>query len=404
MKRSIIVRYLAGVVLFASSTAFAAEKAQKVDMGRSSFDFAAQLYQRYGAGNTAPNLIFSPASIHLAMTMTSAGAAGNTLKQMETVLALPGGDEAHKSYALLTSALIGEGKRSFGFTLSLSNNLWLQKGYPIQPVFSQMLTNFYRSGVTPLDFVGDPNGSRLAVNDAIAKQTHDKIKDLLAKENVTSMTRLILTNAVYFKAAWAHPFNDDATKPEPFTSLDGKSTDTPMMHTVERMGYFQNDSLQMAELPYEGRELSMLVILPKTDRLADLAKVEQSLSDLPTWTAGLRGKRVNLAMPKFKFESQLALAGDLEAMGMPDAFSGTADFSRITTQEKLLISAVIHKAFIEVNEAGTEAAAATAVAVSAMAMPVEDDPIDFIANHPFLFAIRHNQTGAILFLGRVVKP
>ncbi len=404
MKKFVIMRCLAGFVLGASSTAFAAEKPPKADMAKASNEFANQLYQRYSAGNKAENLIFSPASIHLAMTMTSAGASGNTLKQMETVLALPGGDDTHKSYALLTSALLGKSKRAFEF--DLSNNIWLQMGYPIQPAFSQTLTKSYLAGITPLDFMGDPNTSRLAINDAIAKQTHDKIKDLLSQDNVTPATRLILTNAVYFKAAWETPFPERATQREPFNYLDGgvKDAGPLMMHTVERMGYFDNDSLQMVELPYEGRELSMLVILPKSEGLADLAKVEQSLSDLPTWSTGLRGKRVNLAMPKFKFESQLALAGDLEAMGMTDAFSDKADFSRMTTQEKLFIGAVVHKAFIDVNEAGTEAAAATAVVMRPMMMPIEEEPINFTANHPFLFAIRHNQTGAILFLGRVVKP
>jgi len=218
------------------------------------------------------------------------------------------------------------------------------------------------------------------------------------------MTRVVLTNAVYFKAAWANAFEESNTKQEAFLSLDGKNDPAAMMHRTERMGYFENDQLQMVELPYEGRQLSMLVILPKSDRLAALATVEQALPDLAKWSAGLRGKRVNLALPKFKFETQLALSADLEAMGMTDAFTNKADFSRLTTQEKLYISAVIHKAFIDVNEAGTEAAAATAVAISAMSMPMHEQPVDFIANRPFIFAIRHNQTGAILFLGRVARP
>jgi serpin B len=402
MRLSVLRHCLAGIVLLSSSMALAAEAPKKVDMAQSSFDFATQLYQRYSAGNKPENLIFSPASIHLAMTMTSAGAAGNTLKQMESVLALPGGDATHKAYAMLTNDLLGGAKKPFEF--SLSNNLWLQKDYPVQPAFSQTLTKSYRAAVTPLDFIGNPNAARATINDAVAKQTHDKIKDLLSPDAITPMTRLILTNAVYFKAAWADAFEENATKQEPFHSLDGKDDPAAMMHKTERMGYFENDQLQMVELPYEGRQLSMLVVLPKSDRLEALANVEQSLPDLTKWSAGLRGKRVNLAMPKFKFESQLALGADLEAMGMTDAFTNKADFSRLTTQEKLYISAVIHKAFIDVNEAGTEAAAATAVSISAMSMPMHEAPVDFIANRPFVFAIRHNQTGVILFLGRVARP
>lgn len=402
MKSSVLRRCVTGIVLICSSAAFAAKPLPKVDMAKSSFDFATQLYQRYSAGNKPENLIFSPASIHLAMTMTSAGAAGDTLKQMESVLALPGGDGTHKAYASLTNDLLGGAKKPFEF--SISNNLWLQKDYPIQPTFSQTLTQSYHAAVTPLDFAGSASAARLTINDAIAKQTHDKIKDLLSPESVTPMTRLILTNAVYFKAAWAEPFYESATKNEPFLQTDGSSVDTPLMHQTERMGYFEDDQLQLAELPYEGRQLSMLVILPKSDRLADLAKVEQSLADLPSWVSGLRGKRVDLTLPKFKFESQLALARDLAAMGMSDAFTEKANFTRLSTAEKLYIGAVIHKAFIDVNETGTEAAAATAVSIRAMSMPPPEDTVTLTANRPFLFAIRHHQTGAILFLGRVVKP
>jgi serpin B len=289
------------------------------------------------------------------------------------------------------------------YQLVVANALWGQKGYAFKPDFTKLLEKSYGAGLNDVDFAQSKEAAK-TINDWVAKQTKDKIKDLIPEAAITDLTRLVLTNAVYFKSNWDNKFTKAATKDAPFKLSTDKSLDVPMMHQRSHFGYVENDDLQVLELPYTQNELSMLVVLPRKDN--GLADVEKTLTAdiIEKWLKDKKHELVDVTMPKFTFSSEFGLAGTLKAMGMTDAFdAGKADFSGMTDKEKLCISAVIHKAFVAVDEDGTEAAAATAVMMTGSAMRVEQ-PKTFLADHPFVFIIRHNATGEILFMGRLANP
>jgi serpin B len=239
------------------------------------------------------------------------------------------------------------------------------------------------------------------INSWVSEQTANRIKDLIPQGSINPMTRLVLTNAVYFNAAWQLPFQKESTLPGAFQRLDGSQTTAPMMKQSVSFGYAEGDDFQAIELPYDGRELSMLVILPK---YAKFQQFEQSLNSnvLGQLVSSLKSRHVDLTMPKFEFEQSLSLKNTLSNMGMATAFTDNADFSGMDGKKDLHIQDVVHKAFLSVDENGTEAAAATAVIVGATAMPV--DVAEMKMDHPFVFLIKDNATGAIIFMGRVVDP
>ena len=365
------------------------------------------IYHRHADEGT--NLVFSPLSIHTALLMTSAGAAGDTLAGMQKTLGLNFRylRDPHATMGPVLASLRHVGKPAAdpaaAYQLTISNNLWLQQGYPVKPAFTAILKRDYQAEIASLNFQKEPDAARQTINDAVAKQTNDKIKDLLPPGTIDPLTHLVLTNAVYFKSDWLSTFYAGATKDAPFHTLDGKTANVPTMNQRHTFGYFEDQSLKMLELPYQGRQLSMLVILPiGASPNTNLESLGKALDQLPTWIDGLKPRAVTVALPRFKFSSTLNLASDLP--DMKDAFTDKADFSGITSHEKLHISAIVHQAMIAVDENGTEAAAATGMAVGAAAARKEPEPAEFIADHPFLFAIRHNATGAILFLGRVATP
>ena len=361
-------------------------------------DFAVAMYKQIGSSGEAGNIFFSPLSISTALSMTYAGARGETAKQMADALrfTLPP-PEQHAAFGALAAALKPDGKN---VRLEISNALWGQQGYAFQPEFLELVKKNYDGGFNTVDFAGATEASRVTINSWVEQKTANKIKDLLAQGSLSELTRLVLTNAIYFKGDWAAKFKPDQTQPMPFRMSPEKTVTVPMMRQSGDFLFAENDDVKVLELPYVGKELSMVLLLPKTN-MADLdAKLDTAR--LAEWSGQVREREVDIFLPKFKFETKYELKDLLSSMGMVDAFAlPPADFSGISGQKDLYITKVIHKAIIEVNEEGSEAAAATAVVMGVKA--VLHKPV-FKADQPFLFLIRHNETGSILFMGRVNNP
>ena len=355
------------------------------------------------------NLFLSPYSISLALAMTYAGARGDTAQQMASTLqyTLPQ-EQLHPALNSLDIELsqrgVGaKGKDDKGFRLNIVNAIWGQKGYAFLQDFLDVLAENYGAGVRILDFKDAPEPSRITINDWVNDQTEGRINDLIPKGAIDAMTRLVLTNAIYFNAAWQYPFDKDATSDGSFHLLGGGEVMVPMMKETESFTYAEGNDYQAVELPYDGRELSMVILLPQRGQFTafegslDAKKVDGIISSLDY-------KKIALTMPKFEFTSDFSLKKTLTALGMPVAFTETADFSGMDGKRDLFISDVIHKAFVSVDESGTEAAAATAVIMAATSAPMPEEIINVTVDRPFIFLIRDIQTGAILFLGRVMNP
>jgi serpin B len=283
----------------------------------------------------------------------------------------------------------------------IANRLYGQKDFVFLPSFLKIQRDFYGAPLEQVDFIRATEAARQAINAWVEKRTKDKIKELIKPGFVTPNTRLVLANAIYFKAAWMQPFDVKLTADEQFFVGPNSAVKAPTMHAGLHTKFLKTDSFRALELPYQGRELSMVLFLPnKVDGLADFEK-QLSAVNLRQWLGKLTDHQVQVSLPKFKLTAEFELADVLAALGMHDAFGPAADFSGMTTRDRLYISAVVHKAFIDLNEAGTEAAAATAVIMDrASAVPSDD----FKADHPFVYLIKDNRTGAILFMGRVVNP
>jgi serpin B len=346
------------------------------------------------------NIFFSPYSISSALAMTYLGARGETAKQMTSVLHLPA-DQA-EAFAALNKTLNGE-KASRNYQLDVANALWGAKGVGFLDTFLKAAQDAYGAGLKELDFQKDSEGSRGIINSWIEQATHEKIKDLMAPGSINADTRLVLTNAIYFKGAWLVPFNERLTQQADFTPAKGQKVTVPLMENTNYFPYLEETGLQVVELPYAGQELSMLILLP---RQADgLPALEKSLTEerLSAIQSKLLPARVDVIFPRFKITSSFDLIGPLRRLGMELPFRTTnADFSGMDGKKDLFISVVAHKAYVDVNEKGTEAAAATGVGMTVTSMP--PPPKEFRADHPFLFLIRHQRSGSILFIGRVQNP
>ncbi len=349
------------------------------------------------------NLFFSPYSISTALAMTYAGARGNTEKQMAEVLhfELEQG-RLHPTFHSLISQLNAQGK---GYQLNIANALWGQKGYGFLEEFLELTKTNYGAGLNEVDFVRDTEAARKTINTWVEKKTEDKIKNLIKPGILDALTVLVLTNAIYFKGNWASQFEKKETKDSKFYVRADKTIKVPTMYQKEKFKYMETDGFQAIELPYVDNELSMVILLPK--KRDGLVELENSLASdsIDKWLGNLRRQEVMVYLPKFKMTSEFRLDTVLASMGMPDAFvCPPADFSGMNDRESLFISAVIHKAFVDVNEEGTEAAAATAVVIAEeIGVGVHRVPV-FRADHPFIFVIRDVSSGSILFLGRVVNP
>lgn len=374
----------------------------------SSNTLAFDLYAR--ARTTAGNLALSPISISSALTMTWAGARGETATQMQRVLHASG--EAGKAMDVAGKLLASFGTADSKVTLRVANRPFGEKSYTFQKAYLKQTAAAFGAPLEGLDFTGAAEASRAHINAWVAKQTQDRIKELLPAGSLDAQTRLVLTNAIYFLGDWMSPFKKDSTGPAPFHTTASAMIDVPTMHQVANFRFAATDGVKVLEMPYMGGEVVMTFVLP--DAPAGLEAVEQRLSPatLDGWLGAMQQVKVIVALPKFEIDpaQSLSLADMLKDMGMPIAFDrNQADFTGIadppSPADRLYISNVFHKAFVKLDEKGTEAAAATAVVMArAGAMPSQEQPSEFKADHPFLFLLRHVPSGAILFLGRVSDP
>jgi serpin B len=372
--------------------------------------FAAAFYQQIR--QKEGNIVFSPFSISLALSMTLAGAETATERAMMKALQYTLTEEQiHPGFnALLLAIEASEQKKpeeSQGneFQLNIANSIWGQSGYPFKSNFLDILARHYGAGMYNVDFLADPEAARELINQWIEEETEDKIKDLIPPGGINELTRLVLANAIYFNGSWRYPFDKDATKPAPFSTLDGTEVDVEMMRlSGESLAYISGDGYQAVQLPYLSPDFSMTLFVPNEGAYdAFESKLEErSIEDL---TAELIHQPVNLQMPKFDFETSTNAKAPLSELGMAEAFqSDMADFDGITEVEDLFISDVLHKATITVDEEGTEAAAATVVIMRAESVLEPEEPISLVIDRPFLFVIQHQPTGTILFMGRVLEP
>jgi serine protease inhibitor len=373
--------------------------------------FGGDLYAALAKAAGDGNLVFSPASIETALAMTYAGAGGATAEQMAKVLHFElQGDALHQAFNSLDSLLESrswQGKDSEGkdqgVLVKTANSLWAQKDLTFEKLFLDTLAADYGAGVRLVDYKTAAEDARATINEWVAGQTEDKIKDLIPQGALDELTRLVLVNAVYLDATWAYQFDKAMTADGQFHTLAGAEVTTPMMNQSAGFAYGMGEGWEAVELPYARDELAMLLIVPQQGRFAEIeGQLKNGLLD--EVVGGLsRDAEVDLTVPKFEFRTQAGLAATLKALGMERAFDPqAADFSGMTRQERLYISDVIHEAYIAVDEEGTEAAAATAVIMRVAAAPTT--MVQMKVDRPFLFALRDRDTGAVLFLGRVTDP
>ena len=355
----------------------------------------------YAALRGPGNLVLSPVSIAAALQMALLGARGDTAAQLAAVLHLAGPQDAGPGLEAI-SDLLGELAKG-DLTLRAPDTMWVQSGLPVAPDFSAAFAHAASVTLREADFRDAAEQARQQINRLIAGQTEGKITDLLAPGLVSASTRLVLASAVYLKAAWAHPFPAGGTHDAPFHPAPGTSVTVAMMQVRARLRYLRGDGYQAVELPYAGGRLGMVIVLP--DGAAGPMASRLTAGGLRGLLAGLATRQVTLALPRFRVTSQFALRPVLTGLGMPLAFTAGADFSGITTAERLAISEVVHQAYIDVNEQGTEAAAATAITIMAAARALGGDPpVQVTVDRPFLFAVADTGSGLPLFLGQVTDP
>jgi serpin B len=367
--------------------------------------FGLAMYAELARG-TDSALVFSPASIALALAMARTGARGETASQMDTVLGGIGSDAAAQSLNALDQALAtrsgtfkAHDGESYDLLLSIANAPFAQNDTHWQQAFLDALASRYGAGVRLVDFKTDTEGARKQINAWVDQETRKRIPELLAPGLLDPLVRLVLVNAIYLKAPWLTPFAAEATRDGTFHRLDGTSAKLPMMALTEDLPYAAGDGWQAVELPYVGGSLALDIFVPD-----DFRAFEVSAATLvPAATRALTQRHIDLTMPRFKAETKVDLVQLLKSMGMPLAFDPErADFSGMTTEEQLYISNVVHQANISVDEKGTEAAAATAVVMRTTAMPAE--PVKLVVDRPFFFVLRDLATGADLFVGHIVDP
>lgn len=381
---------------FAIGCAIAADS-RPVVSGNSAF-----AYDLYGKLKAEPgNVFFSPFSVSAALSMAAAGAKGDTLAEMSKTLHLPGDSATHTGFAGLFKQFNPGPK--VPYELSVANALWGKTGFPFRAEFKDLIATQYGGGMRDVNF-GKPDEAAATINNWVSDQTKKRIPTIVSANMFNPLTRLVLTNAIYFKGQWKHQFDKKATMDEPFFIAATQSNPVPMMHQGGHFRYGESDGVQVLELPYKGDRLSMVLLLPKEKN--QLEKVVEPLlnpASVAKLLNAIQNKLGDVALPRFEFSTTYSLESTLQELGMKRAFSNDADFSGMTTAEALRIAIVIHKAFVKTDEEGSEAAAATAVIMERAPAPVVQR-FSFRADHPFVFMIRDMSTGSVLFMGRVNNP
>jgi serpin B len=403
MKRYMLILSLSVVMVLITlvSSVSSADRPPEQTVVEGNTAFALELYRALRKDDG--NLFLSPYSISTAFAMTYGGARGDTALQMaETLHFCLDQKQLHQAFARLRSELNAVQKKG-KVQLRIANSLWPHKDYQFLKAYLALIKKYYGASVTPVDYKTAVEEARTRINTWVEEETEDKIKDLIQPGVLTPLTRLVLVNAIYFKGNWARQFKESLTHDAPFYLTPEKTVQTPFMTQEHTFLYGEDGGLQILELPYEGDDLVMLILLPR--RVAGLAELEKALSpeNLDQWIALLREQKIEVFVPKFKLASSFSLNETLVSMGMRDAFDQTkANFAGMDGTNLLYISAAIHQAVVEVNEEGTEAAATTGIVMGLKAMPAQ--PTTFRADHPFIFLIRDNRSGSILFMGRVIDP
>lgn len=363
--------------------------------------FCFELYQNL-KDKEAGNIFFSPFSISMALAMVYEGARGETQLEMEKVFHFPMDEKTrHESFASVHQQI---NKKDARYKISTANALWIQKDYRLLPEYLQTIQRYYAGYATNVDFIGATEQARQQINSWVETKTNNKIKDLFPPGSLNPLSKLVITNAIYFKGNWVKQFDKNLTTEEDFRVNESKTNKVMMMSRNDPeaiFNYAETENLQILEMPYEGEDLAMIVLLPKDD---DLKSLEDSLilGKVKEWQGLVAMRRVDVYIPRFTFKTKYFLSSNLSEMGMRLAFSEQADFSGIDGTKNLSIQIVVHQAFVDVNEEGTEAAAATGVAVGITSVGPRI-PV-FRADHPFIFMIQEKNTGNILFFGRVAEP
>ncbi|MFA5221793.1 MAG: serpin family protein [Methanoregula sp.] len=372
--------------------------------------FAYDLYSQmaHDKAYAGANIFLSPFSLSSALAVAYEGARGSTADEIRSVFHYPGNTSLlRQGYYTLNA---DTNRENANFTLLTANALFAEKSYPFLPGYISTARTYYSANTTNLDFINEPDASRTTINQWVGEKTHDTIQDLLPAGSITPLTRLVITNAVYFKGTWARQFDKNKTREADFRLSSGKSVPVIMMERTDADAiypYAQTGNVQLLSIPYEqenGSGLSMLILLPTND---DLAAAETYLEphNLSALQDTSVSRRVNVYLPKFTLETKYSLRPTFEELGMRTAFGGDADFSGMDGTQYLYIEKIIHQAYVDVDEEGTEASAATAVVMLGKGAPSSEDPIPvFLADHPFIFLIRDNEQGTILFMGRVENP
>lgn len=359
--------------------------------------FAFDLYKGLKVSES-DNLVYSPFSITPAFGMVTLGAKGETLKQLNATFHLGNEPKVHQSIGMLQRDILSS--TSDDITITVANKAWIQNDYSILRTYRKNLKKYYKAAMYRVDFINEPELSRQTINLAVESDTRRYIKNLLPQGSINELTRLVLTNAIYFKGKWNEPFEPEKTKERDFTLADGSKVKHQFMSADKTFGYFKGDNFAALEMDYKGENLSMIIILPAEG--TPLKKIEESFTEAKfnDMVKSIEPQKTLVFIPKFTVESGFSMKKVLGEMGLTVPFSDDADFSGISGNKDLKVSDAYHKAYIEVSEEGTTAAAATAVVVAMKSMPNFNV---FDANRPFMFILRHKATNTILFIGRVAK-
>jgi serpin B len=350
------------------------------------------------------NVFFSPWSLNSALAMTYEGARGKTADEMRSVLHFSGNDSLRRrSFSSLDRRI---NANDSGYVLSTANALWVDDGFPLEGAYEDVVFAYYRGKAANLDFKGAPDDARQTINRWVEEKTAYRITELVPPGYISPLTRLVLTNAIYFNGTWVREFDISETREEDFFTADGSTVSVPMMRQLDedaKFNYLETGDMQMLQMAYKGGNLSLVILLPRGH---DIALLERSLTveKLAQWKKDKRKTRVDVYIPKFKISAEYFLKENLMNLGMPTAFTGMADFSGISPGRELFIDEVIHQAYVDVNETGTEAAAFFFLSRTGSSGYEPPDVPVFRADHPFLFMIQDEETGCILFLGRVSDP